>query len=82
MKTLTKIALIFALLSVLFFALRAFSPESVDQDGTLHEYFFLVVLAWFCAFAAILTALASVIYGVISSATSKKKQNPDTPSKR
>ena len=75
MKIFARISLVMMILAICLFTARALSPEYVDEQGLLHEPFFLVVLGWLALLIAVVTLLLAgfcLIRSKIKEAKTKK----------
>ncbi len=65
----TKIAAVMGgiliLLGMLLLALKALTPEYVDAEGVLHEWFFLLPLGFGCLFGGCAALIAAGMTAVI-----------------
>lgn len=60
-------------IGVLLLVIKGLSPEYLDDENFLHEYFFLVPLGFGCIFAGVLSFVVSGVRALINRSKNKEQ---------
>ncbi|MEB8265326.1 DUF3955 domain-containing protein [Mammaliicoccus sciuri] len=67
MRNLNIAALILFVLGVITLSSKSFTPEYIDSQGILHEWFFLIPIGFGIIFISLFIFLVSLIISIIKS---------------
>ena len=60
-------------LGMLLLIIKGFTPEYLDEEGFLHEYFFLIPMGFGCIFAGALSFVIAGIRAFVSRSNNKEQ---------